>query len=42
VRAKPKTFGTADLIRIHYAMTLAPLEWPTQHFIQTASCEAYP
>ena len=40
VRAKPKTFGVADLKQIHYAMTLVLLEWQTEHFSRTASCEA--
>jgi len=39
--AEPKTFGTADLKCIHYATTPLPLEWQTQHFIWTASCEVY-
>jgi len=40
VRGKPKTIGTADLKHIRYATWMTTLEWQTDHFIWTVSCEA--
>jgi len=43
VRTELKTTGTADLnTTTTYATKTVPLEWQTQHFIRTASCEADP
>jgi len=42
VGAEPKTIGTADLKHINYDMTLLPLEWQTQPFIQTTSFQVDP
>jgi len=39
VRAEPKTFGIADLKHICYTTMLVPLEWQSQRFIRTVSCE---
>jgi len=38
VRAEPKTIGTVDVNAS--AAVMMPLEWQTQCFIPTASCEA--
>jgi len=40
LRGDPSTIGTADLKPIHYATRLTPLEWQTDCFIRTGSCEA--
>jgi len=40
VSTEPKTFGTANLKHIHYAMMSVPLEWQTGCFIQTATWQA--
>jgi len=40
VKGEPTTIGMADLRRIRYATRTSALEWQTDHFIQTASCEA--
>jgi len=40
LKVEVKTIGTADLKRIHYAMTLLLFNWQTQHFIRTALCQA--
>jgi len=39
VRAESKTFDTADLQHICYAMTSVLLERQTERFIRTVSCE---
>jgi len=40
MRGKPKTIGTADMKRIRYTIRMMLLEWQTDYFIWTASCEA--
>jgi len=40
LRGKPSTIGIPDLKPIRYATRSTPLEWQSDCFIRTASCEA--
>jgi len=42
IRNEPTTIGMADLKRIRYATRMTTLEWRTDRFIQTTSCEVLP
>jgi len=39
MRGKPTTISMVELKLYHYATRSMPLEWQTDRFIQTTSCE---